>query len=136
MPRANCGFFQVIPSCLNPDVFSFVTSFQFRKRGVETKLIIGKNTNVNIDTVLIRNIALAHEIYQDIKSGKSIETIAKEVGLSKRRILQLIDHAFLSPLTLKSILQGIQPLDLTTEWLQRNQVPRCWNEQKNLFSAL
>lgn len=135
-PVQTAKFFQVKSDFLNPDVFSFASSFQFRKRGVETKLIIGKNTNVNIDTVLIRNIALAHAIYQDLKSGKTMETIAEEVGLSKRRILQLIDHAFLSPQILKSILEGTQPLDLTTEWLQRNQVPSCWNGQKNLFATL
>ncbi len=128
--------FDVKPHCLNPDMLTFASSFQLRKRGVETKLIIGDATKVSVDTVLIRNIALAHAIYENLKSGKNIETTAAEVGLSKRRILQLINHAFLSPQITKSILEGRQPLALTTEWLQHNQVPACWNEQTSLFATL
>ncbi|WP_290770971.1 recombinase family protein [Hoeflea sp.] len=45
---------------LNPDVLTFELPFQFRKRGVETKLVIGAETSQPIDATLIRSIAKAH----------------------------------------------------------------------------
>lgn len=46
---------------LNPEVLSFITPFQFRKRGVETRLVIGVASLKAVDATLIRSIAKAHQ---------------------------------------------------------------------------
>ncbi|CAN0606651.1 unnamed protein product, partial [Ectocarpus sp. 12 AP-2014] len=44
------------------DFLTFTSPFQHRKRGVETKLIIG-NEPAEIDETLLRNISLAHRYF-------------------------------------------------------------------------
>lgn len=80
---------------INPAALSFTTGFQYRKRGVETKLIIGAGPTQVRDDVLIRNIARAQQFYDAIKQGQSFEAIGKAEGLSTRRVMQILDLAFL-----------------------------------------
>lgn len=112
----------------------FSIPFQLRKRGVETKFAIGGSTD-NIDQTLIKNVVKANKYYKALKSGKTIEEIAASENLSKKRILHLIDMAFLAPDIVKSILQGEQPTGLTTEYLRRFNVPSSWTTQREIFST-
>lgn len=90
----------------------------------------------NIDQTLINNIVKANQYYKALKSGDTIEQIEAREMLSKKRILHLIDMAFLAPDIVKSILQGEQPVGLTTEYLRRFNVPSNWSEQREIFSTL
>ena len=110
--------------------------FQFRKRGVETKLVIGAETSQPTDATLIRSIAKAHEYYGAIKSGQTVEEIAKTENLSKRRIMQVIDLAFLAPDIVKMIVQADQPAGLTAKWLGINPLPSDWQAQRRIIAAL
>ena len=121
---------------LNPDALMFTLPFQFRKRGVETKLTIGTDPSKPIDTTLIRSIAKAHQYYDAIKNGQTFEQIAASENLSKRRIMQVIDLAFLAPDILKLIVQGDQPLGLTAKWLGINPLPSDWQAQRRIVAAL
>ena len=70
-----------------------------------------------VDATLIRSIAKAHQYYEAIKQGQTFEDIAVSENLSKRRILQVTDLAFLADDIVKAIVQGDQPVGLTAKWL-------------------
>ncbi|MEM5471874.1 hypothetical protein WNZ14_09075 [Hoeflea sp. AS60] len=121
---------------LNPVGLSFITPFQFRKRGVETRLVIGTAPPKAVDATLIRSIAKAHQYYEAIKQGQTFEDIAAEENLSKRRILQVIDLAFLAPDLVRKIAQGNQPVGLTAKWLGLNPMPSDWQVQRRIAATL
>ncbi len=121
---------------INPAALTFSASFQHRKRGVETKLIIGASPNKSRDEVLTRNIAKAMHYYDAVKQGQSFDEIAKSESLSTRRVMQIIDLAFLAPTIVQSIVAGDQPLALTTKWLSKNTMPSNWVAQREIVAAL
>jgi len=121
---------------LNPEVLSFITPFQFRKRGVETKLVIGAASLKAVDATLIRSIAKAHHYYDAIKQGQTFEDIAASENLTKRRILQVVDLAFLAPDIIRSIAHGDQPVGLTAKWLGLNPMPSDWQAQRRIATTL
>lgn len=121
---------------LNPEVLSFITPFQFRKRGVETRLVIGTASPKAVDATLIRSIAKAHQYYEAIKQGQTSEDIAAAENLSKRRILQVIDLAFLAPDIVRSIIHGDHPIGLTAKWLGLNPMPSDWQAQRRIVVTL
>jgi DNA invertase Pin-like site-specific DNA recombinase len=126
----------IVAASINPNVLHFSTAFQFRKRGVETKLVIGRGQGNAIDQTLVRSVAKAHQYYSAIRRGRTFEDIAASENLTKRRILQVIDLAFLAPDIVKSILQGDQPIGLTAKWLGLNPVPSDWQAQRRIIAAL
>lgn len=89
---------------------------QYRKRGVETKLIIGTALITSRDEVLIHNIAKAQQFYDAIKQERGFNEIAKSENLP-RRVVQIIDLTCLAPAIVQSIMAGEQPLSLTTKCL-------------------
>jgi len=106
-----------------------------RKRGVETKLIIG-DKSPELDDALIRNIAKAHHWFAMIKSGKTFDEIAATQATSKRRIQQIIEWALLAPDIVRMIVEGRQPVGLTSNWLLRHNLPIDWDEQRKLIATL
>ena len=124
------------PTSIKDEALHFSMPFQFRKRGVETRLVIGTGQTQTRDDTLIRNIAKAHRYYGAIKRGQTFEEIAVTEKLTKRRILQVIDLAFLAPDIVKSIMQGDQPIALTAKWLGRNPLPSDWQEQRRIVASL
>ena len=135
-PEAIADAIEISEDELNPDIRTFELPFQFRKRGVETKLVIGAETSQPTDATLLRSIAKAHEYYDAIKSGQTFEEIAETENLSKRRIMQVIDLAFLAPEIVKQIVQGDQPAGLTAKWLGINPLPSDWQAQRRIIAAL
>jgi site-specific DNA recombinase len=121
---------------VNPLALAFSTGFQHRKRGVETKLIIGAPAIKPRDEVLTRNIARAQQFYDALKRGKSFDEIAKSEHLSRRRVMQIMDLAFLAPSIVQSIVAGEQPPSLTTKWLSRNPMPSDWKAQRRIVADL
>ena len=106
-----------------------------RKRGVETKLVIGDKPP-ELDEALIRNIANAHHWLAMIKSGNTLNEIAATETTSKRRIQQVTDWALLAPDIVRMIIEGHQPIGLTSNWLLRHKLPLDWNEQRELIATL
>lgn len=111
------------------------SAFQLRKRGVETKLIFA-DTATGVDGRLIRNIAKAHQWFEQIKSGKTLSEIAKTEQTSNRRLQQMIELAFLAPDILRNIFDGRQPLGFTSDWCMRHALPADWTEQRALLATL
>lgn len=134
--EAIASWFVISPQILNPDVLSFSIPFQFRKRGAETKLVIGTSASTALDATLIRNIAKAHQYYDAIKQGQTFEQIASAENLSNRPVHQVIALAFLAPYIVKAITQGDQPVGLTAQWLAQDPMPADWQEQRRIVARL
>ena len=122
------------PERLNGDALTLSAPFTARKRGVETRLVIN-NAPMPRDTTLIRNIALAQDWMAALKAGEDIGGIAARHGTSKRRVQQLLEFAFLAPDIVTRILEGRQPVTLTSELLLRDGIPSDWAEQRHRLLA-
>ena len=120
---------------LDSDALTKPVPFQLRKRGVETKLVLSDAAAERDDT-LIRNVARAHKWFNEIKAGRSFDEIATVEGVSKRRVQQLIDLAFLAPDITRDLLDGKQPIGFTSDWCLRHQLPSDWSEQRTLLASL
>ncbi|KPA99984.1 recombinase family protein, partial [Ahrensia marina] len=128
--------FEVPIDQLNQAVCTFDTAFQFRKRGSETKLVIGNKMVNEPDQTLIDNIARAHHYYEAIKAGQTFEQVASSNNITKRRLLQIIDLAFIAPDIVKFIMMGDQPASLTSKWLEKNPLPSNWQTQREIVARL
>jgi site-specific DNA recombinase len=126
---------------INERALSFNTLFQYRKRGVETKFIIGDQP-ANYDGVLVKNLAQAHHFMDQLKSGLSIEQIASTYSanstmpINAKRVSRLIKLACLAPDITSMILQGQQPHDLTTAMLLKAPLSHSWDEQRLMVDRL
>ena len=109
--------------------------FQQRRRGVETKLIID-NASSRRDDTLIRNVALAHAWFAELRAGASFADVAERAGTSKLRVMQLVDLAFLAPDLTAEILDGRQPALLTSDLLIKQGIPSNWDAQRQVFDSL
>jgi len=89
-----------------------------------------------LDHILIKNIAKTQQWYQAIKQGTTFDQIAEREQISSARIRQMINHAFIAPDFVKSVLNGNQPACFTTENIQRHDLPSIWAKQRNLFKTL
>jgi len=129
------ALFEATEQALNENALTFTLPFQTRKRGVETKLIIG-HVEPEKDQTLIRNLAKAYKWFGMIKAGYSFDEIIKQEATSKRRIQQIIALAFLAPDIVQMISEGRQPIGLTSEWVLRHKLPGDWQEQRALIALL
>ena len=96
--------------------------FRHRRRGVETCLIIGALQPVK-DDILIANIARAEQWRTALCNGDYLTTIAVRDGITGKYLGEMLAFAFLSPKLVRAILEGRQPLVLTTNWLRRHGLP-------------
>lgn len=120
---------------INEALLTITAPFQHRKRGVETKLIIGEEP-ADIDATLLRNIARAHRYFDLVRSGKTFSEIAETEGVAKRRVQQLIELAFLAPDVIRAVREGRQPVGMTSDWLKRHAFSPIWSEQRDAFASL
>lgn len=130
-----CTLLSVKEDRIMLEVLTMTSLFRVRKRGVETKLILGKQT-AELDETLIQNIAKAHRWFEQIKSGQTVSEVAKTNGTTPRRIQQIIELAFLAPDITKMVLEGKQPLGFTTERCKRHRLPSDWQAQRAIIATL
>jgi len=107
---------------------------KLRKRGVETKLVIGAGEmrQPNPDHHLIMAVAKAHRWLNELTSGrlKSISELAEHENEDRNEISRFLPLAFLAPDIVETIIMGRQPVDLTVERLRRiSSLPYSWKEQ-------
>ncbi len=119
----------------NQDALLIKAPFTYRKRGVESKLIIHHQQGIR-DQTLLNNIAKAHEFYRQIKLGADYETLVQKYDTNRDRVQKLLPFAFLAPSIINLIEQGKQPLSFTSDWLIRNPLPACWAAQKDIISRM
>lgn len=110
-------------------------TFQRRKRGVETKIILADAPSGR-DETLIRNIARAHVWFEAIKAGRTFDQIAESAGTSKRRAQDIIGLAFLAPEIVRDVLDGKQPIGFTSDWCKSRNLPTDWSDQRELLASL
>ena len=134
-PEKLAALFEQDPEDIPQDHLTITAPFQLRKRGVETKLIFA-DQSADRDEVLIKNIAKAHQWYQQIKAGKTLSEIAKVDGTNNRRVQQMIDLALLAPDIVRDVLNGNGPIGLSSDWCMRHVLPADWSEQRALFATL
>jgi hypothetical protein len=113
----------------------------FTRRGAETVLVLPglaqQNHSSRCDPALIRAIARGRAWFEELATGRarSLQELAKRNGISRRYIRRLIGLAFLSPELVEAILQGRQPVELTTTRLAEFDLPLDWTEQQKLLAS-
>lgn len=110
----------------------------FKRRGVETKLIIAgaEATSAAPDRALIAAITSTHRWFAELKTGaaRSIMDLAARHKVDKGDISRILPLAFLAPDIVAAILDGCQPVELTAYRLKRlRALPRLWSEQRRLL---
>ncbi|MEZ5732821.1 MAG: recombinase family protein [Paracoccaceae bacterium] len=117
---------------INPDSLHFDVPFGLRRRGVETRLLL-EGDALPRDETLIANIAKGYAMLGDVLSGRSFREIADTNALSVKRVQQIVEFAFLSPHSVRRIIEGRQPSFLTADWCLKNEIPADWSAQDALF---
>ena len=119
------------PERIREDALRILAPFRLRRRGVETKLVLGNPTK-SVDRTLLRNIANALSWLDRIKAGKTYEQIAIEHAIPTDRVRKAIRYAFLAPDIVRAILEGRQPVGLTSSYLLHHPLPDDWEKQRVL----
>jgi DNA invertase Pin-like site-specific DNA recombinase len=111
---------------------------RFRRRGVEAKLVVLSRhpTAFEPDTNLVKTLARAHEWWGRIVHGdaKGIGDIARAEGFNRAYVTRFLCLAFLAPETIKAILEGRHPTELTAKRLVSSalKIPLLWRDQASL----
>ena len=123
------------PARIREDALRILAPFRLRRRGVETKLVLGNPTK-SVDRTLLRNIANALSWLDRIKAGKTYEEIATEDAIPTDRVRKAIRYAFLAPDIVRAIVEGRQPVGLTSSYLLHHPLPDDWEKQRVLVATL
>lgn len=120
------------------DIITLTSPIQLRRRGVEAKLVIANSgmTNRVHDPRLCRLIARAHHWFRQLASAEmpTVRAIARRESIPECDVSRNLRFAFLAPDIVDAILDGRQPVDLTTEKLRRlPQLPADWESQRHLL---
>jgi len=110
-------------------------SHELKRRGVETKIIIGEGERHEStpDPHLIMTIAKAHRWLNLLTEGSvtSINELAQSEQVDRNEVSRFLPLAFLAPDIVEKILAGKQPIDLTYERLRRMPpLSSSWKEQR------
>jgi hypothetical protein len=134
-----------VPSCTSDEpsdsAVELTAAVAFTRRGAETKLVLPglaqQNHSSRCDPALIKAIARGCAWFEELATGRarSLQELAKRDGISRRYIRRLVGLAFLSPQLVEEILQGRQPVELTTTRLTEFDLPLDWTEQHKLFAS-
>lgn len=79
---------------------------------------------------------MAHKWLQVVKTGKTLDTIYDKFQTTRRRIQQMLRFTFLSPEIAQMIVEGRQPIGLTSAWIERTSLPQDWQDQRELITTL
>ena len=126
---------RIDPKNIASHILSFERPFAQRRRGVETRLVIGA-TPPGRDDILIANIARAEQWRSALCDGDDLATIAARDDITVNYLGEMLPFAFLSPKLVRAILEGRQPSVLTTNWLRRHGLPLSWAEQDRILAQL
>ena len=120
------------PQDLAPDVLIFSAPMTLRRRGVETRILAGDRAP-DPDPVLVQAIARARNWAVEIRTGATLEEIARRANMTALSIRKRLPLAFLSPTIQAAILEGRQPADLSLQAILRRGVPLDWDDQAILL---
>lgn len=114
------------------DPVEILEPFTVRRRGVERKIVLG-DARPAPDKTLQRTLGRALNWRDRILAGERMEALAEDAGVSSRFLRDRLQLAFLSPAIMTAILNGTQPVDLSTNTLVRSDIPLDWSEQEKMF---
>ncbi|WP_423140730.1 recombinase family protein [Parablastomonas sp. CN1-191] len=108
------------------------------RRGHEVRLVIPAPDQPPVPTrneKLVSLITDAHTAGEGVKAhpDKSIAEIAKQAGICRTRLSQLVTLSCLAPDIVIAILEGRQPPSLTARCLLACELPLAWSEQRLAF---
>ncbi|MFM8859819.1 MAG: hypothetical protein ACKOEW_06980 [Methylocystis sp.] len=108
-----------------------------RRAGKGTRLIISNTPPAEINEHLIELIKEAISVRQKLLANPElcIESLTAQLELYKGRITSLIKLSWLAPKIMRAILEGRQPLDLTSSKLLKlaKDLPLSWTDQHSLL---
>jgi len=105
-----------------------------RKRGQETRLVLGEVRIGKPDPDLVRLIGNATTWMERLLSGEvaSVRALARDLGQDHRAVARTLPLAFLAPDIRKAILDGTQPTGMTPSTLLRlDALPFDWRAQRS-----
>ena len=138
------GFAEAIGAVL-PDeasdevsVVAFDMAAQFKRRGIEMKLVIGNAERgaAAPDPTLIDAVSKGHAWLEQLKTGQvgSARELAKKLGCDRADVGRMLRLAFLAPDIVDAIFSGRQPVTCTVSRLRRlSHLPLAWAEQRTLL---
>ena len=107
----------------------------YQRLSAYSKLVLGNPTK-SVDRTLLRNIRNALSWLDRIKAGKTYEQIATEDAIPTDRVRKAIRYAFLAPDIVRAIVEGRQPVGLTSSYLLHHPLPDDWEKQRVLVKTL
>ncbi|WP_138423419.1 recombinase family protein [Maritimibacter alexandrii] len=119
---------------LDPALGTLSAPLQIRRRGVETKIVVGEaqsDPDRHLQAMLIR----AHGWTRALAAGTSLAEVARAEGCSEAFLRTRSKLAFLSPKIQAAILDGTQPPDFTLTKLVRLPLPLDWQEQERALGV-
>jgi len=138
--REALGLLETKPAGENQDLSSltFNLPVSFKRRGVETKLIIGKTAHAPAlqDGPLMEAVTQAHQWFAKLQSGaaESVRALADHHRVDKGDVSRMLPLAFLAPDIVEAILDGRQPVEMTAYRLKRlRDLPPLWDDQRRLL---
>jgi hypothetical protein len=120
------------PAAIADEALLVRAPFELRRRGVETRIVAGV-LDGEVDGVLVRRLAEAHDWLDRIRAGQPLTEVAAEAGHSPAYLRTRLQLASLSPRIQQAILEGRQPAELSLERLVRTGIPLDWAEQERRF---
>jgi site-specific DNA recombinase len=113
---------------------------KLRRRGVETKLVIGSADDNAAprqpDPALIKLMAHAHQWWDDLMSNRfpTVRALARAYNKDERYVARTLPYAFLAPSLVEAIVCGRQPVDLTAQDLMTlPDLPIEWAQQRSVL---
>ncbi|MEQ9488033.1 MAG: recombinase family protein [Alphaproteobacteria bacterium] len=115
-----------------------VRPIKVRSQSNERKLILvdDQTSTDEADPALCRLIANTHRWMRELTANNdtTVETIAEREGMKTGDVCRLLPLAFLAPDVIESILDGRQPIELTSRTLRRARpIPENWADQRRFL---
>jgi len=120
----------------NASLYSLEIPVAFRKRGIETKMLVGTQSSGPADQNLISTIAQAHAWLNRLNGENiTISQLANDAEVDDGEISRILPLAFLAPDVVRSIVEGRHPPELTTRRLKRlKPLPPLWDDQRKALN--
>ncbi|MEQ8319781.1 MAG: recombinase family protein [Rhodospirillales bacterium] len=117
---------------INPAGLSFIVPWHIKRRGIESKLILGDEKPVP-DLTLIKLLAQAHKWAEEMRCGTPLKKVAERTGVTPAYIRTRVKLALLSPKIQKAIFEGELDPKFTTNRILTSKIPLDWGAQETLF---
>ena len=119
-------------------IVPFDVAIQLRRRGVETRLVIARDTSParKPDPRLVAAVAQGHSWFADLRDRKvaSVLGLAERHRMHHRDVSRILPLGLLAPDIVEAILAGSQPTDLTVSRLKRlSDLPVLWDQQRRIL---